>query len=352
MSEEKAEAPTAKKLREARRDGKTSKSSDIPFAGCLLAASLGFSIAAPQMGEQLRLLMQDSLAVKHASAADFSLRDALLDAGRHMAWLVLPVVLGALVLGLATVMAQVGFRVSFKPIAPKLDSLNPVTGLKRIFSLRSAIDLAKAVIKALVIGAVLWQTLLELMPVLVGAAWQPLAGLDRIAWSVLCQVLGTAALLFAAISVLDYRLQRWLFIRDQRMSKSEIKREYKETEGNPLIKGQRRRLAQEMAADSVIGKVAQAQVVLVNPTHVAVALRYAPDECGLPRVIAKGADAQARRIREQAMRSGVPIVGNPPLARALFHVPLEHTIPEPLFDAVAAVLSWLEEMGTHMPEAP
>ncbi|WJF89346.1 type III secretion system export apparatus subunit SctU [Paraburkholderia bonniea] len=347
MSEEKTEAPSAKKLREARRDGKTAKSSDIPFAACLLGASLGFALLGPQLAEQLRLLMRSGFAVKAASADSFSLRAALLDAGLHMAWLVLPLVLGVLVVSLGTVMAQVGFMVSFKPITPKLDTLNPVNGLKRIFSVRSAVDLAKAVVKASVIGAVLWQTLIELAPALVSVVYQPLSGLDALAWNVLCHVLGIAALLFAALGVLDYRLQRWLFLRDQRMSKSELKREHKETEGNPQIKGQRRRLAHENASAPLQAKVAQAQVVLVNPTHVAVALRYAPDECGLPRVIAKGADAQARLIREQATRAGVPIIGNPPLARALFQVPLEHTIPEPLFDAVATVLSWVEKMSGH-----
>jgi len=228
--------------------------------------------------------------------------------------------------------------------APKGNRINPASGLKRIFSVRSLIDLLKAVLKALLIGAVLYRTGMLLVPLMLGAAYQPVDGLAAVAWGVLCKVFGVSGVLYAIIGVADYGVQYWLFIRDHKMSKDEVKREHKDSEGDPHIKQERRKIGREIANAAPNEPVANANVVVVNPTHYAVALRYDPDEAGLPRVIAKGVDDDARVIREQAMQYGVPIVGNPPLARALFLVAVNDAVPEPLFDSVAAVLAWVENM--------
>jgi len=180
---------------------------------------------------------------------------------------------------------------------------------------------------------------------MVGVVYEPIGSIDSIAWGTLCRVLGISGALYLVIGAADYGVQHWLFIRDHRMSKDEVKRENKNSEGDPHIKGQRRKLAREFASSDQQQPVKNASVVVVNPTHYAVALRYVPSESGLPRVIAKGVDAEARVIREEAARRGIPIVGNPPLARALYRVALEDAIPEPLFDAVASVLAWVESIG-------
>lgn len=345
MADEKTEQPTDKKLRDARRDGETVKSTDLPFAAILLAASVGFTVAGPRMAGQLRVLMQRGLDVARMESPDVRLHDLLVEAATCALLLVLPIALAASISGVAALAAQVGLQISTKPLEPKFDAINPASGLKRIFSLRSLIDLAKTVIKAVVICAVLWKTIVLLMPLMIGVVYEPIGSIDAIAWGTLCKLFGIAGALYIVIGAADYGVQHWLFIRDHRMSKDEVKREHKNSEGDPHIKNQRRKIAREFASSDPQRPVKNASVVVVNPTHYAVALRYVPAECGLPRVIAKGADADARLIREEAARHGIPIIGNPPLARALYRVALDDSIPEPLFDAVAAVLAWVDNIG-------
>ncbi|MEM4985772.1 type III secretion system export apparatus subunit SctU [Collimonas sp. H4R21] len=345
MSDEKTEEPSEKKLTDARRDGETSKSQDLPFAAILFSAAIGFSLGGPVMTEQLRLLLRMGLDVANAQSENFSYTDALVTAGMRGLALCLPIALLAALISAAVIAAQVGLQLAFKPLELKFNSINPASGLKRIFSMRSMIELAKTVVKACILGTVLWKTVLILMPLLIGVVYQPILGLDSIAWGALCKMLAISAVVFLVIGTADFAIQRWLFIRDHRMSKDEVKRENKESNGNPEIKQELRKLSKELANAPQKSHVGQANVVVVNPTHYAVALRYAPEECGLPRVIAKGTDEEARVIRELATLHGVPIVGNPPLARALYLVALEETIPEPLFDAVAAVLAWVDDMG-------
>lgn len=345
MADEKTEEPSDKKLRDARRDGETVKSTDLPFAAILLVASIGFTVAGPHMADQLRLLMHHSLDVARMESSSVQMRDLLIEAAQCGVTLVLPVALAASITGIAAMAAQVGLQISTKPLELKFDAINPGAGLKRMFSMRSMIDLMKTVIKAVIISAVLWKTIVLLMPLMLGVAYEPIDGIDSIAWSTLCKLFGIAGTLYLAIGVVDYSVQHWLFIRDHRMTKDEVKREHKDSDGDPHIKGERRKLAREFASSAPQQPVKNATVVVVNPTHYAVALRYVPSECGLPRVIAKGVDADARLIREDATRLGIPIIGNPPLARALYRVTLDDSIPEPLFDAVAAVLAWVDEIG-------
>jgi type III secretion protein U len=169
-------------------------------------------------------------------------------------------------------------------------------------------------------------------------------------WYALTQMFAVAILLFLVLGPVDYGIQRWQFMKDQRMTKDEVRREFKEQEGDPHVKGERQQLARELANSDPTERVAGANAVIVNPTHYAVAISYQAGTSALPVVVAKGVDEAALRIRRCAELSGVPIFGNPPLARALFKVPTDNAIPEDLFEAVAAVLRWVEDMGGR--EAP
>jgi type III secretion protein U len=193
------------------------------------------------------------------------------------------------------------------------------------------------------------------MPLIVGVAYEPLPDLIEISWSALCRLFAVSGVLYLVLGVVDYGIQRWLFIRDHRMSKDEVKREFKNSEGDPQLKGKRKQVAREIVTENPDKAVAGARAVIVNPTHYAVAIRYEPAEYDVPRIVAKGVDADALEIRRMAERHGVPIVGNPPLARALYLVPLEDAIPESCFKAVAAVLAWVEDMqanGGATPSGP
>jgi len=346
MSDEKTEEPSEKKLRDAREDGETIKSPDLSFALLLLAAALGLSLAGPTMGEHLKALMNIALDIHASGTTSADLRRAMARIGVQALLLSIPLGV-AVVAAIVSVASQVGFVLSFKPLEPKFNAINPGSGLKRMFSMRSFIDLIKMTIKAVILAAVLYKTLLALMPLIVGVAYEPLPDLIEISWSALCRLFAVGGVLYLVLGVVDYGIQRWLFMRDHRMSKDEVKREFKDSEGDPQLKGKRKQVAREIVTENPDKAVAGARAVIVNPTHYAVAVRYEPDEYDVPRVVAKGVDADALEIRRMAERHGVPIVGNPPLARALYLVPLEDAIPESCFKAVAAVLAWVEDMQAN-----
>jgi len=347
MSDEKTEEPSEKKLRDARRDGETVKSADLAFGLMLIVSSIGFAIAGPAMGEHLRAIVYLTLDIRAEDSPSFDLHRALTSIALQAALLVMLPTAAAIVTATAAIAAQVGFQVSLKPLEPKFNAINPASGLKRMFSVRSMVDLVKMLIKAAIIGATLWKTLLGLAPLIVGVAYEPVPDLIQISWSALCRLFAVGGVLYLVLGVADYAVQHWLFVRDHRMSKDDLKREHKDSEGDPHQKGKRKQVAREIVESNPDKKVASAQAVIVNPTHFAVAVRYMPDEFDLPRVVAKGVDADALEIRRMAMRHGVPIVGNPPLARALYLVPLDSAIPESCFKAVAAVLAWVEDLAAQ-----
>ncbi len=346
MSDEKTEEPTDKKLRDARRDGETVKSADLSFATLLLATALGFTFAGPSMAEQLRALLSVALDLRAAGESAADIHRAIARIGSHALLLSIPVV-AAIVIALAAIASQVGFVVTFKPVEPKFNSINPASGLKRMFSVRAFVDLAKMLVKAALLAAVLYKTLMLLVPLIVGVAYEPVLDLIEISWGALCRLFAVSGILYLVVGVADFGIQRWLFIRDHRMSKDEVKRENKDSEGDPQLKGKRKQVAREIVESNPEKAIAGAQAVIVNPTHYAVAVRYMPSEYDLPRVVAKGVDLDAMEIRRMAERHGIPIVGNPPLARALYLVPLDEAIPESCFKAVAAVLAWVEDMAAQ-----
>ncbi|VWB88627.1 type III secretion system export apparatus subunit SctU [Burkholderia lata] len=346
MSDEKTEQPTDKKLKDARRDGETVKSTDLSFATLLIVAALGFGLAGPAMGEHLRAMVDLALQVREANKPSFDLKRAMAAIGMQAAILCLPAIV-TIVAAIASIAAQVGFQVSFKPIEPKFSAINPGSGLKRMFSVRAFVDLAKMLLKAAIIAAAMWKTLIALAPLIVGVAYEPTFDLIQISWTALCRLFAVGGVLYLIIGVADYGVQHWLFIRDHRMSKEDVKRENKDSEGDPHLKGKRKQVAREIVESNPERNVAGAQAVIVNPTHYAVAVRYMPDEYDLPRIVAKGVDADALEIRQMAERHGVPIIGNPVLARALYLVPLDDAIPESCFKAVAAVLAWVEDLATQ-----
>jgi type III secretion protein U len=251
--------------------------------------------------------------------------------------------LGSLIGG----MPQVGMHISFEPVMPKLDSVSPASGLKRIFSVRSLFELLKMVIKATIIGLVLWRTVLWVFPLMMRGVYDPLDQLAALLWFALMRLLGIGFVLYLVIGAGDYLIQRWTFLRSQRMSKDEVKQERRNSEGDPKIKSERKKRARELMRGTGVGPamIARSNALIVNPTHYAVALRYVPDEYPLPVVLAKGRDAEALRLRQAAMQYEVPIVANPPVARALHEIDINAPIPEHMFEVVAAILRWVDAIG-------
>ncbi|APC66491.1 type III secretion system export apparatus subunit SctU (plasmid) [Ralstonia solanacearum] len=346
MSDEKTEQPTDKKLEDAHRDGETAKSADLTAAAVLLSGCLLLALTASVFGERWRALLDLALDVDSSRHPVMTLKQTISYFALQLVLMTLPVgFVFALVAWIAT-WAQTGVVLSFKPVELKMSAINPASGLKRIFSVRSMIDLVKMIIKGVAVAAAVWKLILILMPSIVGAAYQSVMDIAEIGMTLLVRLLAAGGGLFLILGAADFGIQRWLFIRDHRMSKDEVKREHKNSEGDPHIKGERKKLARELADEAKPKQsVAGAQAVVVNPTHYAVAIRYAPEEYGLPRIIAKGVDDEALALREEAAALGIPIVGNPPLARSLYRVDLYGPVPESLFETVAEVLAWVGEMG-------
>jgi type III secretion protein U len=347
MSDEKTESPTEKKLKDARKDGKAPKSADLVGAASLLGGGAALSFAGAALGNHFRQLLHIGLDVGHAGSPDLNLTETLKAIAVESSMILFPILIAGLLLPLAALAMQTGLQISFKPLKLNVNAVNPAAGIKRLFSLRSMLELAKTMIKAVALCAILYKVVLLLVPATAGIAYQPIDDVIEVSWSGLCRFVMVAGLVYLVLGAADFGIQLWLFMRDHRMSKDEVKREYKESEGDPHIKGKRKQIAREMVESAPAKRVAQAQVVVVNPTHYAVAIRYVPEEHGLPRVIARGVDADAFDIREAAREAGIPIIPHAPLARALYRVPLDQAVPEMLFEAVAEVLAWVRQLGAQ-----
>jgi type III secretion protein U len=348
MSTEKTEQPTDKKLKKAREEGQTSKSSDIVEVACLGAILMLLTVSEHHLTQTLRSIVKialDFTSGPRSLQALFSAMMAIVHNAIGLLVSVAAITLGAAVIALAP---QTGLQISMQAVIPKFAAVNPSSGLMKIFSLNSVIDLAKMTVKAAVILAVMWLTIRHSLPIIAGAIDQSIPRLIATLWSVLMQTFTVVLGVFIPIAAIDYKLQKWMFIRKNKMSKDEVKRERKDTDGNPELKGERKRRAKEIADSAPKRGVSFANVVVANPVHYAVALRYDPTEFPLPVVLAKGTDEQALQIRQQAMAAGVPIVANPPVARMLHKVPENQPIPEELFDVVAAILRWVDSLSVKV----
>jgi len=346
MSGEKTEEPTQKKLDDARKKGQNAKSQDVNAAASLVGLMICLMVTGESMFDQLSksvlLALHQGMLVK-SNADLFPVMTELLKSGFIA---ILPLVATSVVIGFVASFGQVGINISFEPLSPNFDKLNPASGLKKLFSVRSIIDFLKMLAKAVALGAVMWVLIVGLIPLLVGATYFDPAGVGVLAWKSMLKLLAAGCIVFIVVGPVDFGVQKWLFKRDQKMSKDEIKREHKESEGDPQLKGQRKQLAHEMATSPPEKRVPGATVVVTNPTHYAVALRYEAGETPLPIIVAKGMNAEAMRIRAIAEQARVPIVGNPPLARALHKLNLDDPVPEELFEAVAGVLRWVGYLKT------
>lgn len=345
MSDDKTEEPSQQKLRKAREKGEVAKSTDVVEVVCLGSMLMVLQSGQHYLVESLRGVINSSMAFMSGPRSMDDLYTTLGDMAGHAVGMICGVAAVALFAAIVALAPQVGLQFSFEAIAPKFDAVNPASGLQKIFSANSMLDLAKMVVKAVLIVAVMRVAIISVMPVVAGALEQPLAQLIAVLWSVVMKVLGTALGVFIVIAAVDYKLQAMMFNRKQKMSKDEVKREHKESDGNQEVKGERKKLAHQLANEGPKGGLRRANVVVVNPVHYAVALRYDPSEFPLPVVIAKGLDEQALLLRRQAADLGISIVANPPVARLLYKVAQNQPIPEDLFEVVAAILRWVQGLS-------
>jgi flagellar biosynthetic protein FlhB len=340
VSGEKTEKPTPRKLRDARRKGQVSRSPEVGASLGLLAASvlLPMALRSGMRAAQDLLSQVGEVIERPEPAAVLALaRRGLLDGALAVA----PLAAGLMALGILAAAAQGGLRPAVSMLKPKFSRLNPLTGVKRMFGPHALWETAKALVKTAVLGVVLYGTVRRLVPALVGSGSLPLAVVLGAVADAALALIRSAALTGLVLAAADYAVVRRRTGKQLRMTKQEVREDHKHTEGDPQLRAAIRGRQLAMSRGRMMSELAKADVVVVNPTHVAVALRYDP-QCGAPRVVAKGAGVVAARIREVATERRIPMVSDVPLARALHQAcELGQEIPAELYGAVARVLAFV-----------
>jgi flagellar biosynthetic protein FlhB len=336
--EDRSEAATPRRLQRAREEGQVPVSRELTTFAGLAAVSLAMLMTAPQAVHDLMLRLSTFLARAHTLRPDLGVARL---AGEAWLWAAAPFVLAALVAGVAIVLLQTRFLLSGHGLRPNFSRVSPRAGLGRIFSPESAIEAGKSLAKVALLGIVLWHVLLADLPALLSAPYgEPSQILGRAAAPVrhiLFVVLGAQA----GIAALDYFWVTLRHNRNLRMSRHDIQEEHKETEGDPRIKARLRQIRSLRSRKRMLAAVRKATVVVTNPTHYAVALSYDRAKHAAPRVVAKGVDFLAAKIREEAEAHRVPLVANPPLARALYRVEVDTDIPAEHYQAVAEIIAYV-----------
>jgi len=339
---DKTEKPTPKKIRDARREGDVAKSKDLTSTVLVMGWVAGAWLLMGFMGARISELFARSLG-----AIGTPFFEALPQLGwlalQTLLWMVLPLMALALMLGVLIEFLQVGPIATMKKMSPRLDKMNPVEGIKKMFSMDNMIELVKSIIKCaamLGIGYIVLKGMIERLMMLPHGNPSAMAGA---VWHGIKWIMIWTVMVFFFVAALDVWYQKFSYTKKLRMSRRDIKREVKENEGDPYVKQRRKQLHQEWAQQNMLSSVRQSNVVVTNPTHIAVALQYEQGETELPVVVAKGEGAMAELIKQAAEEAGVPILQNVPLARGLNEkVELDDYIGSEFFDAVAEVLFWAE----------
>ncbi|MBV8635733.1 MAG: flagellar type III secretion system protein FlhB [Burkholderiaceae bacterium] len=358
--QERTEAPSPRRLEQAREDGDVPRSRELSTCTVLLAGGLGIWFLGGGVMRQIDALMSSALSLDRASIFDSNLLLARI--GGHMAGLLIAGAPFALILMIAAIAAPLfigGWLFSVNALMPNFAKLNPVSGLGNMISLRALVELLKAIGKTLLVGSVAWIVISHQIDSMMGLSGESIKdGSAHMAHLLLTGFIAITGGLIV-IALIDAPYQLWQYMDKLKMTRQELRQESKESDGNPEIKGRIRNMQREMARRRMMANVPKADVVVTNPTHYAVALQYKSGSNGAPRVVAKGADEVAARIREIASENKVPLLEAPALARALHqHTELGDEIPTALYTAVAEVLAYVyqlrvyREAGGAMPDEP
>jgi flagellar biosynthetic protein FlhB len=344
---EKTEPATSKKLQDARKDGKVAKSREVNSAFGLLTLFLCLKIFISYIGSSLLSVfnvfwgsMADFVAVNEKDVSPQAVSGTMLSVLLRIILICAPFFAFGFLVALISNIIQVKWVVSAKPMQPKLSKLNPLSGFKRIFSKDSLFELFKSVIKIGVIVYIAYTSLKGQANDIYVLYDLDLRRALNLTGTLIINVGLKISIVYFIVAILDYAYQKHKFNEDMKMTKQEVKDEYKNTEGDPQIKGRQRRKMQEVSRKRMMKDVPKADVVITNPTHLAVALKYDAEESPAPVVLAKGEDYLAQKIKEAARENNVAIVENKPLARMLYHnVDIGQQIPPELYQAVAEVLA-------------
>lgn len=337
---EKTESPSAKRREDFRKKGQIAQSKEVQTASLFTIILLFWIFYLPTfwngLTELIFFIWQTSGSYEITPASIITLTTFLV---QKLGLLIAPLFLLVILIGIFSSIFQFGWLLTGKPLIPDFSKLNPITGVARFFSKKSFIEVVKSMLKVLLVGWFAFSTVLDnfeealiLVDTSIGTTISYLGRISIIIMAKVCAVL-------ILIAFLDFLFVKWEMEEKMKMTKQEVKEEYKESEGDPHIKAQIRSIQQEMARKRMMAEVPNADVVVTNPTHLAVAIRYDAKQMAAPVIIAKGADLVAMKIREIARNHEIPIIENPPVARLLHKLDLGEHIPEDLFKVVAEILA-------------
>ncbi|HCJ06874.1 MAG TPA: flagellar biosynthesis protein FlhB [Lachnospiraceae bacterium] len=350
---EKTEDATTKKLDDVRQEGNVAKSVEVSTAATLLALFVCLKFAIGFVGDRLMSTFKEfyTLITRYCvdgidiSGLNYLMWKIILDIAITIAPFLL---LGFLVAFLSNAL-QFKFKVTSKPLQPKFSKMNPVNGVKRMFSLNTLVELLKSIVKVVVITYIAYGVFTEHIKELYLIYDMSVMQSISLMYNIVLELALKICVLFCVIAAADFMYQKWKFKSDNKMTKQEVKDEFKNQEGDPKIKGQQRQRMQQASQRRMMAAIPEADVVITNPTHFAVALSYKTGQGQAPIVVAKGADFLAGRIKEIARDNQVEIVENKPLARMLYYnVDLGAEIPPELYQAVAEVLAYVYQLHNRV----
>lgn len=346
---EKTEPATQKKLDDARKEGQVAKSKELGNAASLMGLFLLLQLTMQFMGNHFLHVFENIYTqipeyIKFyngyfpVATLDSIFKNALIS----MLLIMAPFLLVSFMIALVVDLVQVKWKPTLEPLKPKFNKLNPVSGIKRVISPNSLVELVKSIAKIVLVMVVVYQYLKdhlqELFLVYDLTLYQAVGNVGKMVTQMGLRI----SISYFIIAILDFAYQKWKFSNDMKMTKQEIKDEFKNQEGDPLIKSKQRQRMQEASRRRMMQKLPEADVVITNPTHYAVAIKYDPETFEAPYVIAKGADYLAAKIKEAAREHQIEIVENKPLARMLYaNVEIGQTVPPELYQAVAEVLAFV-----------
>lgn len=341
--DEKTEAPTDKRRSEAREKGTVAKSTEVNSVVVLLAALVLLKIFGPWMIKEMSACLADyfsSISDKEMTitrVVSISAHSLVL-----MLRVMLPVIMGILIVGIIANIIQIGFLFTMQPLIPNLNKIDPVSGFGRLFSGQSLVETIKNIVKLVIIGSVAYWTVIAEFPKIMVLADASVGAIFSFTAATAYKIVFRVSLVLVILAILDYAYQRYQHEKKLKMTKQEVKEEHKQMEGDPHVKSRVRSLQREMARRRMIQQVPRATVVVTNPTHIAIALRYEPQESDAPVVLAKGKRLIAERIKQIARENGIPLIEDKPLARAMYDkAEVGFPIPAEFYTAVAQVMAYV-----------
>ena len=344
---EKTEQPTSKKLNDARGEGKVAKSKEIVNGFALFGFFLSLRIFLTFAGHRFEQIftwiysiIPDIVSMNGSGLTVQTVTGIFKILVGKMLIILLPFLCVGFITGFCVNLVQVGWKPTMKPLKPKLSKFNPISGFKRIFSKDSLVNLVFAIAKIFLVCYIAYISIKDQTNTLFLFYDISFKAALSVIFKIIVEVGLKISIVYIILGFIDYAYQKWKFTNDMKMTKQEVKDEYKNTEGDPQIKNKQRQKMMETSRRRMMANVPQADVVITNPTHIAVAILYDNEKDEAPKVVAKGEDYLALKIKETAKESGVPIVENKPLARALYAtVEIDEIIPPELYQAVAEILA-------------